>query len=162
MHEFTTTVRNYDRLVWKVARFRSRNGVIDTEELVQETWLNLWAQWDVVKVMPCALGGIIRHVAHQTATKMYRSTTTWKRDGVTVPLEDWNGGEVAPMQEASVMAQQAVAAIDQFDRRTAEALEKRALGYSFPEIAEMQGGITRQAIDQKVSAARLRLQKMGH
>lgn len=158
MRDFDATVKAYSGWLRYHADQRCRNGVIDPEEVMQETWIEVWRNWPTINAME-KRGGILMHIMHQSATKLWRLTQAHSRRGVRVQLEDWNAGGAMGNQEDAVHLAEAEQAIATLPGWTPDAMRRVAIGDQFSEIAA-DYGVSRQAVECRVSRGRERLRQL--
>lgn len=157
MRTYEATVRDYSRWLRGHAEFRARNGLLDAEEIMQETWLTVWRTWDSMKDAP-VIGGILKRVLHQTATAMWKSALRLKRVGVIMDLDECIGLGAIGNQEASVELQHVSARVNSLRPVERDALTMRAFGDQYVEIGD-HFGVTRQRAQQIVAKARQNVMK---
>ena len=155
MHDFEQTVRDYGGWLRYHAIRRIRRTDLDLEEVMQEAWLLIWINWDAVWRTDRP-GGLMKKLLDQAITAMWRARYAIKRTGITVPIEDWDGGGVEASQEHALELKLVAERLDRIPKRQRDVLVDRVLGDSFSEIAERQG-VSAQRIQQVEAQARKRL-----
>lgn len=148
-------------MVFGIAARRTRDGNSDADDLTQEIWLTVWRNWEKLQGLPYPLGGILKRIAHQVATWDWRRRIRSKRVGAVVPLEDFHHPSEGARQDDSVMLAEVLLAIEQLPEKQRAAIIGSALGDDLKAIAEPEG-VSRQAIQQRLVAARTSLHKKGH
>ncbi|MEG3175839.1 hypothetical protein U1872_06325 [Sphingomonas sp. RB3P16] len=149
MHDFDITVRGYRAAMMRRAQWRCRNGGLDPEELLQEFWLIIWRQWDVLAAVE-RLSGLLFCILDRTANLMWRDLHRRKRSSDLVSFEDWHEPAIAGAQEAAVGIDWA---LRRLAPRARSSVVAHVLGNTAAEIAAAEG-ISEAAVTKRLRDAR--------
>lgn len=164
MRDFNQTYRDYRVAMRRHAERRCRDGSMDPEEVVQEAWLRVWQNWDLIKVAEKP-GGLMLRLLHQAATVIHRAGRANKRSGKTLSVDLFGTDEyplvpaaliVRPTQEDAVDLKRVSERLDRIPERQRAILVDRVLGDSLGDIGERLG-LSAERVRQIEAQARKRL-----
>ncbi|WP_242136987.1 ECF-type sigma factor [Sphingomonas sp. TREG-RG-20F-R18-01] len=159
---FDDAVREYSGMLRRRAFvLEDRPFAPEADDLLQETLLQVWLQWEWVTLVGPAM---IRHrmfriLGQQCVAGMKRMAAS-KRGG-NVQHVEFIGVDlpVAANQEDAFDLKRAADAVAQMRPQRGTAIAMWALGYEQHEIGDQIGGISPQAVQQHINSARKELER---
>jgi RNA polymerase sigma-70 factor (ECF subfamily) len=155
--DFEELYQRYSREVWALVYARRLNGDLALD-IVQETFLRLWKQWQAGEAIDNPRAWLVR-VARNLAEDHAKSA--FQRNGTQTPstMNGLPGLEVAPLEhlvreETLAQVRQVLAEMPEADRQILTL--KYALGYDGRQIADVLA-INPTAVHMRLSRARQRM-----